>query len=125
MIFLGSSFPEEACQDCPDGCSWVSIIPKRSLATQNPNGYQNKENIFALSVMLKLIFHLLQVHIIPRDTVDIAMGYSNDNLVKKLVQTLPNQAILKHNFHSMLWEDGKKEEKRKGQYSLLPNKGIG
>ena len=25
--FLGSPFPEEACQDFPDGCFWVSCIP--------------------------------------------------------------------------------------------------
>ena len=25
--YLGSPFPREACQDCPDGCLWVSSIP--------------------------------------------------------------------------------------------------
>ena len=55
---------------------------------------KTKKNIFALGVILMSIFQLLQVHIIPRE-------YSNDNLAKKFVHTLPHLAILKHNFHSL------------------------
>ena len=33
----------------------------------------------------------------------MALGHSNDNLVKKFVDTVPPLAILKHNFHSVLW----------------------
>ena len=60
---------------------------------------KTKKNIFAPGVILMSIFQLLQVHIIPREIVGVAMGYSNDNLAKKFVHTLPHLAILKHNFH--------------------------
>ena len=41
---------------------------------------KTKKNIFAPGVILMSIFQLLQVHIIPREIVGVAMGYSNDNL---------------------------------------------
>ena len=56
---------------------------------------------FAPSVILRLIFRLLQVHIIPRELVGVAIGHSNYNLVKQFVDTGGYLAILKHNFHSV------------------------
>ncbi len=66
-----------------------------------PKVYQDKQNIFAPIAILRLIFQQLQVHIIPRELVGVAIGHSNDNLVKKLVDTGGYLAILKHNFHSV------------------------
>ena len=99
--FLEPPFPKETCQDLPFEFSWVHSIHKRSQCLKILMPIKTKINFFAPGVILMSIFQLLQVHIIPREIVGVAMGYSNDNLAKSFVHTLPHLAILKHNFQSV------------------------
>ena len=72
---LGSPFPEEAYQDCPHNFFWVNSTHTRSQVSLKPKVYQDKQNIFAPIAILRLIFQQLQVHIIPRELVGVAIGH--------------------------------------------------